>query len=92
MAKIAPPTEKKTPVKRVVKKANEMKSNKATGQTPPDAPCDTLNAQFFIVWRVSIASRSPLSGTLSTTNNIDAREIPLLINSVAKNYFQLGGA
>jgi hypothetical protein len=37
MAKIAPPTEKKTPVKRTVKKASEMKSNKATGQTPPDA-------------------------------------------------------
>ena len=37
MAKIAPPTEKKTPVKRAVKKTSEMKSNKATGQTPPDA-------------------------------------------------------
>lgn len=37
MAKIAPPTEKKTAVKRVVKKASEMKSKKATGQTPPDA-------------------------------------------------------
>lgn len=37
MAKIAPPTEKKVPVKRTVKKASEMKSNKATAQTPPDA-------------------------------------------------------
>ena len=36
MAKIAPPTEKKTPVKRAVKKTSEMKSNKATGQTPPN--------------------------------------------------------
>ena len=36
MAKIAPPTEKKTPVKRIVKKTGEIKSNKATGQTPPD--------------------------------------------------------
>ena len=42
MAKIAPPTEKKTPVKRAVKKASEMKSNKATGQTPPDAIIPSL--------------------------------------------------
>jgi len=37
MAKIAPPVKKKTQVEHITKKTNEMKSNKATNQTPPDA-------------------------------------------------------